>query len=122
MRVRARIWLLTSRTILAITFAVLLSTAASTEPGTQESAWEILLRIDAPRFASGLLPALQHEERAVRQKAAEVIGYYRRDESTYRELRRLASDDPINSVKAMASTALEQINFARQMEVHRVAQ
>jgi HEAT repeat protein len=101
-------------------FGVLLSMAGSTDPRMQISFWEVLLRMDVPQVASGLVQALHEDDDAVRRKAAEVIGYYRRDESTCRELSRLGSHDPIDSVKVAARTALEQINFARQWLVQRM--
>ena len=93
----------------------LLSMADGPDPGTQTGFWEILLRMDVPRIASGLLQALQNDDGAVRRKAAEAIGYYRRDEATCRELVRLASHDPTDSVKAAAGAAREQINFVHHV-------
>jgi HEAT repeat protein len=96
-------------------FDNLLSKACNPDRQMQKGAWIILSRIDAPKLATGLLRALQHNEHCVRERGAKLIGYYRRDDLTCRELIRLVSDDPFASVKVAARTALEQINFARQL-------
>jgi HEAT repeat protein len=82
-------------------------------PQARQAAPDILARLDDETLASGLLQALQHEQSSVRARAAELVGYYRQDDTTLRELERLTAEDPVASVKTAAGAALEQIRLTR---------
>jgi HEAT repeat protein len=93
--------------------AALLAEANGSNPQARQAAPDILARLDDETLASGLLQALQHEQSSVRARAAELVGYYRQDDTTLRELERLTAEDPVASVKTAAGAALEQIRLTR---------
>jgi HEAT repeat protein len=79
-----------------------------------DAAREMLTKLDHSTLSSGLLMALQDERLGARTRAAELIGYYRRDEAVVEELSRLAEEDPVSEVKEAARTALQRVYFVRE--------
>jgi HEAT repeat protein len=86
----------------------LLAEAHGSNPLERQAAPDILARLDDETLAHGLVEALQHEESSVRVRAAELVGYYRQDDATLRELERLTAEDPVAAVKTAAAEALER--------------
>jgi HEAT repeat protein len=60
-------------------------------------------------FVAGLMLALGNENKSVRRKAAEAVGYYV-NEPCLAELERLAATDESDEVKEAARAAVEKIN------------
>jgi HEAT repeat protein len=92
--------------------ADLLAQVTGSDPDQRESAPEILARLRQETLSSGLLMALRHDQSCVRARAAELVGYYRRDRFVLDELRRLVAEDSVDDVREAAQAALRRIDFA----------
>jgi HEAT repeat protein len=68
-----------------------------------------LRRIGGKTLAGGLLRALSHTDEFVRQRAAAVVAYYRRDPDAANELSRLAATDASKAVRNAATKARDQL-------------
>jgi HEAT repeat protein len=79
------------------------------------NAAKALWRIPRDVLVNGLLQCLTHPESNVRLTSMEVAGYYKQDEGLLRELSRLASEDPEESVKATAEAVLRKLQYARRL-------
>jgi HEAT repeat protein/anti-sigma regulatory factor (Ser/Thr protein kinase) len=75
----------------------------------QEPAAKALAQISNEDLASGLIDAFSDSDRFVREKTAQIVGYYVADEQVLNELSRLATSDPFDEVKSAAYEGRERL-------------
>jgi HEAT repeat protein len=69
---------------------------------------EALGKMSDTALANGLARALSYDNSFVRQKAAQVAGYYTTDKQVLATLQHLAANDPAEEVRAAAHDAAEK--------------
>lgn len=81
----------------------------------KHEAAKALAQISRDNLAIGIAGLLHHENKFVRSKAAQTIGYYSNSHNVINELAGLSQNDPAEEVRIVAAEAIE--NYQRKLEI-----